>query len=332
MQVDVRIVDPEQFGAALHYFTGSKEHNIEIRARAKKMGLRVNEYGVKRLETDEMVETPTEAELFAMLGLAWVPPEMREGRGEVALAERDALPDLVDEASLRGDFHMHTTESDGRNSIEEMAEAAKARGYDFIVITDHSEVVSVANGMDAARFRAHIDRIRAADEAMDGIRILPGIEVDILRDGALDMDLGLLAACDWVIGSVHTAMSMPTDEMTTRLLRAVESGLIHELGHPTGRRLGGRRGYDYDFDRVIGAAVEAGIVIEMNGGTGRLDLNAEMARRARALGATIVLGSDAHSVNGLANISFAVGQARRAWIEKSAVLNTRDFDQIFRRR
>ncbi len=327
MQVDVRIVDTEQFGAALHYFTGSKEHNIEVRARAKKMGLKVNEYGVLRLDSDEMVETPTEEDLFEMLGMKWIAPELREGRDEVELAADDALPDLVDMESLRGDFHMHTTASDGKNSIEEMGEAARALGYDFIVITDHSEVLSVANGLDADRFAAHIEAIRAA--SVDGIRILAGIEVDILRDGTLDMDAGLLAECDWVIGSVHTAMQMPADEMTDRLLRALDTGLLHELGHPTGRRLGGRSGYDYDFDRVVGAAVDANVVLEMNGGTGRLDFNAETARRARALGATIVLGSDAHSTRGLANISYAVQQARRAGLTKDEILNTRPPKDIF---
>ena len=329
MQVDVRLVEPDQFGAALHYFTGSKEHNIEIRARAKKMGLRVNEYGVKRLETDEMVETPTEEELFAMLGLDYIPPELREGRDEIELAEKHRLPDLVDVQSLRGDFHMHTTESDGKNSIVEMAEAAKARGYEFIVITDHSAVVSVVNGMDAPRFAKAIDRIRAADAEVEGIRVLAGIEVDILQDGTLDMDHGLLAECDWVIGSVHTHMKQPRAETTDRLLRAIETGLLNELGHPTGRRLGGRAGYEYDFERVIGAAIDAGVAVEMNGGTGRLDLNADLARHARELGATIVLGSDAHSTRALDDISFAVQQARRACLSKAEVLNTRSADAIF---
>ena len=329
MQVDVRIVDPEQFGAALHYFTGSKEHNIEIRARAKKMNLRVNEYGVKNLDTDEMIETPTEEELFNLLGLDWVAPEMREGRGEVELAERHELPDLISAEHIRGDFHMHTTESDGKNSILEMAEAAKARGYEFIVITDHSEVVSVANGMTAERFAAHIDAIRAADAEIDDFRIFAGIEVDILRDGELDMDHGLLRDADWVVGSIHTAMNQSKDEMTARLLRAIESGLLHELGHPTGRRLGGRDGYTYDFERVVTAAVDANIGLEMNGGTGRLDFNAETARRARALGATIVLGSDAHSVRNLADIDYAIQQARRAWLSRDEILNTRSAAEIF---
>lgn len=266
-----------------------------------------------------------------MLGLDYIPPEMRQGRGEVELAEKHELPDLIDVESLRGDFHMHTTESDGKNSIEEMAEAAKSRGYEFIVITDHSQVVSVANGMDAPRFARHIDRIRAVDADIDGFRVLAGIEVDILRDGTLDMDHGLLAECDWVIGSIHTAMNQQKDETTDRLLRAIDTGLLNELGHPTGRRLGGRAGYEYDFDRVIGAAVDARIAIEMNGGTGRLDLNADLARRARELGATIVLGSDAHSVRALDDIFYAVQQARRAWLAKANVLNARSVDTIFGR-
>ncbi len=331
MQVDVRIVGMEQFGAALHYFTGSKEHNIEIRARAKAMGLRVNEYGVLNLETEEMIETPTEEELFGLLGLAWVPPEMREGRGEVALAESGGLPDLVTAEDIRGDFHMHTTASDGKNSIMEMAEAAKQRGYEFIVVTDHSKVVTVANGLDEKRFAEHIDAIRAANEEIEDFDILVGLEVDILSDGSLDMDHGLLADCDWVVGSIHTAMNQEADAMTDRLLRAMETGLLHMLGHPTGRRLGGRDGYHYDFERVVGAAVDAGIALEINGGTGRLDFNAENARRAHELGATIVLGSDAHSVRELANIDFAIQQSRRASLDKAAVLNTRSGAEIFGR-
>jgi DNA polymerase (family 10) len=331
MQVDVRIVGMEQFGAALHYFTGSKEHNIEIRARAKAMGLRVNEYGVLNLETEEMIETPTEEELFGLLGLAWVPPEMREGRGEVALAESGGLPDLVTAEDVRGDFHMHTTASDGKNSIMEMAEAAKQRGYEFIVVTDHSKVVTVANGLDEKRFAEHIDAIRAANEEIEDFDILVGLEVDILSDGSLDMDHGLLADCDWVVGSIHTAMNQEADAMTARLLRAMETGLLHMLGHPTGRRLGGRDGYHYDFERVVGAAVDAAIALEINGGTGMLDFNAENARRAHELGATIVLGSDAHSVRELANIDFAIQQSRRASLDKAAVLNTRSGAEIFGR-
>lgn len=329
MQVDVRIVDPQQFGAALHYFTGSKEHNIEVRARAKKMNLRVNEYGVKNLETDEMIETPTEAELFGLLGLPWIAPEMREGRGEVDLAERGELPALIDASQLRGDFHMHTTASDGKNSIREMADAAKQRGYEFIVITDHSTVLTVANGMTPDRFAAQIDEIRAVDEELADFRVIPGIEVDILADGTLDMDHGLLAQCDWVVASIHTAMNLNREEMTTRLLRAIETGLIHELAHPTGRRLGGRDGYDFDFERVVLAATEAGIYFELNGGTGRLDFNAETARRAYELGAKLVLGSDAHSVRELANIDFAVQQARRGAIPRDAFANIRSAEELF---
>ena len=330
MQVDVRIVDPQQFGAALHYFTGSKEHNIQIRARAKKMNLRVNEYGVMDLGKDEMIETPTEAELFGILGLPWIAPEMREGRGEIELAEKGELPDLIDMSHLRGDFHMHTNSgSDGKSSIQEMAEAARDRGYEYIVITDHSSVVPVTNGMDATKFAAHMEAIRAVDEQIDGIRVYAGIEVDILTDGSLDMDEALLRECDWVVGSIHTALNQDKDTVTSRLLRAIETGLINELGHPTGRRLGGRDGYEYDFDRVVSAANDAGIHFEMNGGTGRLDFNAETARRARDMGASIVLGSDAHSARNLAHIEYAVQQARRAWLTRDEILNTRAAADLF---
>lgn len=322
IQVDVRVVKPGEFGAALHYFTGSKEHNVKLRARAKKMGLRVNEYAVTRLEDGERVAGATEEELFETLGLKWIPPEMREGRDEIELAEKDALPDLIDEAAVRGDIHMHTTETDGNASILEMAEAAKAKGYDYIVITDHSQAVTVANGMTPERFRAHIDAIREANKEIEGFEILSGIEVDILKEGELDMDHDLLAECDWVVGSVHSYFKLESGEMTERLLKGLETGLLSCLGHPTGRILGGRDGYTYDFDAVVEAAIAKRCAFEINGSSGRLDLNADLAAKAKARGAMIVLGSDAHSTRGLDDMRFAVQQARRAWLEKSDVLNT----------
>ncbi len=328
IQVDVRVVKPDEFGAALHYFTGSKEHNVAIRARAKKMGLRVNEYAVTRVEDGERVGGATEEELFEILGLEWIPPEMREGRGEVERSEKKDLPDLMDGPAVRGDVHMHTTETDGNATILEMAQAAKDRGYDYIVITDHSQAVTVANGMTPERFRAHIDAIRAADQEIEGFTILAGIEVDILKDGSLDMDHDLLAECDWVVGSVHSHFNLETGPMTERLVRAVKTGLISCLGHPTGRILGGRNGYSYDFDAVVEAAIEHRCAFEINGSSGRLDLNADLAAKVKARGAMIVLGSDAHSTRGLEDMRFAVQQARRAWLEKSDVLNSRSAREL----
>ncbi len=328
VQVDLRTVDPEVFGSALHYFTGSKEHHIALRTRAKRMGLKVSEYGVTRIDTDEVLASRTEEDLFAALGLDFIPPELREGRDELDLAADHRLPTLLTADDVRGDLHMHTTETDGRHSIIEMAEAARDLGHSFIAITDHSQDVRVANGMTPDRFARHLDAIAAADAAVDGIRVLSGIEVDILKDGSLDMDDDLLRRADWVIGSVHSHFQLPRDEMTQRLLTAIDSGLLSSIGHPTGRILGGRDGYDFDFEALLDAAAEHRVALEINGSTGRLDLNAELARRAHSRGVPLVLGSDAHSTRGLQDLRFAIEQARRAGLTPDDVLNCLDVDRL----
>jgi DNA polymerase (family 10) len=322
LQVDVRVVDKDVFGSALHYFTGSKEHHIQLRTRAKKAGLKISEYGVFRVEDDERLASRTEEDVFAALDLPYIPPELREGLGEIESAESGELPSLVEDDQILGDVHMHTTETDGRNSILEMARAAKARGLEYIAITDHSEAVTVANGMTPERFRDHMEQIREANEQIEDFEILTGIEVDILADGSLDMDHALLAEADWVVGSVHSKFNLDQAAMTERLIKAVETGLISALGHPTGRILGGRDGYVYDFDAILEAVGEYGVAMEINGSVGRLDLNAEKARTARARGAKIILGSDAHSTRGLDDMRYAVQQARRGWLESSSILNT----------
>lgn len=332
IQVDLRTVRPEIFGSALHYFTGSKEHHIAMRTRAKRMGMKISEYGVFRDEDlDEPVASATEEDVFAALGLDYIPPELRENQSEIDRAEEGTLPSLLESSMIRGDIHMHTTETDGRASILEMAEAARELGYRYIAITDHSQDVRVANGMPPERFRAHIEAIRRADAEIDNFRILSGIEVDILKDGTLDMDPDLLLECDWVVGSVHSYFALSADNMTDRLLKAIDTGLLSCLGHPTGRILGGRDGYQYDFDAVVQAAAAAGVAFEMNGSAGRLDLNAGLARRAHAQGAMIVLGSDAHSTRGLRDLRFAVQQARRAGLGADAILNTLDADALLAR-
>ncbi|MFW5966906.1 MAG: DNA polymerase/3'-5' exonuclease PolX [Persicimonas sp.] len=329
LQVDLRVVDAEVFGSALHYFTGSKEHHIELRTRAKREGLKISEYGVFEADDDEEpIASRTEEEVFEALGLPYIPPEIREGRGEIEAAEEGRLPDLVDEEAVCGDLHMHTTETDGRASIEQMAEAARELGWSYIAITDHSEAVTVANGMTPERFEAHIERIRAVNDEADGIEVLAGIEVDILKDGSLDMDHDLLKEADWVVASVHSHFNMDPDAMTERLLEAMQTGLVSSMGHPTGRMLGGRDGYTYDFDAILEAAVEHGIAMEINGSTGRLDLNAEMARTAASRGAKLVLGSDAHSTRGLKALRYAVQQARRGWLTADDILNTRSSDEL----
>lgn len=322
MQVDVRIVRPEQFGAALHYFTGSKEHHVKLRTRAKKMGLKINEYGVFPRDSDTPVASKTEEDLYACLDLQFIPPELREGRDEIDLAEESKVPKLVEAADMLGDLHMHTTETDGRNTILEMVEAAKARNYRYIAITDHSQAVTVAGGMTPDRFEAQIAQIREINQELEDFRIYSGIEVDILKDGSLDMDHDLLRETDWVVASVHSHFNLPKEEMTARVIRAVESGLVHCLGHATGRILGGRDGYDLDIGQVMDACAAHGVAMEINGSTGRLDLNADLARMAHDRGVKIVLTSDAHSTRGLEDLDYALQQARRAGLTKADILNT----------
>ncbi|MFW6058108.1 MAG: DNA polymerase/3'-5' exonuclease PolX [Persicimonas sp.] len=328
MQVDLRVVDAEQFGSALHYFTGSKDHHIQLRTRAKKQGMKISEYGVFRDDEETPIASRTEEDVFAALGLAYIPPEIREARGEIEAAEEERLPDLIEEDDIRGDLHMHTTATDGRASIEEMAEAARELGLSYIAITDHSQAVTVANGMTPDRFREQIELIREANEKFDDFEILAGIEVDILKDGSLDMDHDLLAEADWVVASVHSYFNMAPADMTERLLSAMETGLVSEMGHPTGRMLGGRDGYQYDFDAILEAAVEYGVALELNGSTGRLDLNAEKAHMAKSRGVKLVLGSDAHSTRGLKALRYALQQARRGWLTADDVLNTKPVDEL----
>ena len=328
LQVDLRMVDSQVFGSALHYFTGSKEHHIALRTRAKREGLKISEYGVFRNDEHTPIASRTEEEVFEALGLPYIPPEIREGHSEIETAEEGRLPDLLELDEVRGDLHMHTTETDGRASIPEMAQAAKEMGYEYIAITDHSQAVTVANGMTPERFRAHLERIADANEQIEGIEILGGIEVDILKDGTLDMDHGLLADADWVVASVHSHFNMEPSAMTRRLLDAVETGLISALGHPTGRMLGGRDGYSYDLDALIEAAVEHAVAFEINASTGRLDLNADNARKVQARGAKLVLGSDAHSTRQLDAMPYGVQQARRGWLTGHDVLNTLPVEEL----
>lgn len=328
IQVDVRVVTPTQFGAALHYFTGSKEHHLKLRTRAKKMGLKINEYGVFPRDSDIPVASETEQDLYRVLGLDFIAPELREGSDEIEHAEAHTLPVLIEATDVLGDVHMHTLETDGRGTIEDMVQAARERNYRFIAITDHSQAVAVANGMTPDRFEAQIERIQELNAQFDDFTLLAGIEVDILKDGSLDMPDHLLKRCDWVVGSVHSHFNLKHDEMTTRLIKAIRTGLLSCIGHPTGRILGGRDGYTYDFDAVLDACASHNVALEINGSTGRLDLNAELAQKARARGVKLVLGSDAHSTRGLEDIFFAVQQARRAGLTAHDVLNCQDPESL----
>ncbi|MEQ1912478.1 MAG: DNA polymerase/3'-5' exonuclease PolX, partial [Vicinamibacterales bacterium] len=298
-QADLRLVEPDSRGAAMQYFTGSKAHNIALRDRALSRGLKLNEYGLFQVEGDVRVAGTTEEEIYAALGLDWVAPELREDRGELAAAERRDLPRLIEQNDLRGDLHMHTTESDGRASIIEMAQAAKAAGLEYIAITDHSQSLTMANGLDERRVEAHAARIRAED-GKHGVRLLAGIECDILPDGRLDLADDCLASLDIVIASVHSAFNQERQQMTERILRALENPYVDVIGHPTGRRLLKRAPYALDIEAIIDAAVRCGAALEINSQIERLDLNDSQARLARDRGVPLIISSDAHSPQALA--------------------------------
>lgn len=328
LQVDLRLVAGESRGAALQYFTGSKAHNIALRDRALARGLRLNEYGLFRQDDEVMVAGAREEDVYDALGLAWIPPALREGRGEIEAAERGALPALISIADVRGDLHMHTTATDGKDSIEAMARAARARGLDYIAITDHSQALAMAHGLDERRALEHAARIREVDRRLDGITVLAGIECDILPDGRLDLADDCLAELDFVIASVHSAFGQSREQMTDRLLRAMECRFVDAIGHPTGRRLLARAPYELDIERVVDAAARHGVALEINAQPDRLDLGDAHARLARDRGVPILLSTDAHATHGLEAMRWAVTVAARAWLEPADVLNTRPVDEL----
>lgn len=327
-QVDVRALPRESYGAALQYFTGSKEHNIALRLRALKMGFKLSEYGLFRIEDDKRVAGETEAEVYAALGLPPIPPELRENTGEIEAAAEGRLPELVEERHIRGDVHIHTTETDGRATLEEMAEAARARGYEYIAITDHSKSLAMTNGLDERRAVAFARRVRQMNADGFPIRLFSGLECDILKDGALDLAADALAGLDFVIASVHTHMNMEPPEMTDRLLRALECPHIHALGHLTGRLLLQREPYGFDFDRVLEAAVARGVWFEINASPERLDLAPHMIRPAKARGARFVIATDAHHPTHLRNLRYGVLTARRGWLGPADIVNTLDAERF----
>jgi DNA polymerase (family 10) len=324
LQVDVRALPPDSFGAAMQYFTGSKDHNVAIRTRAVKMGLKLSEYGLFRVEDDSKVAGETEAGVYQALGLPWIPPELRENCGEVEAAAEGRLPELVELKDIRGDLHMHTTETDGRATLEEMAEAARARGYEYIAITDHSKALAMANGLDEARAVAFAKQVREINRGGHGlgIRVFSGLECDILKDGALDLANDALAELDLVIGSVHSHMNMEAAEMTDRLLRALECPHLKILGHPTGRILLHRDPFPFDFDRVMAEAVRRGVWLEINASPERLDLHGPLIRSARAKGARFAISTDAHHPKHLDSMRYGVVTARRGWLGPADILNT----------
>lgn len=320
MQVDVRLLEAKSYGAALQYFTGSKEHNVALRERARRMGLKLSEYGL--FKGEKAVAGATEEGVYEKLGLAWIPPELRENSGEIEAAEKGELPHLLELSDIRGDLQMHTTASDGRVSAEEMAAAAKALGYKYILITDHSKAVTVANGLDDRRALENIQRIHAARKRVKGIEIWAGAEVDILGDGRLDYPDDVLRQFDIVLASVHSRMTMPGEEMTQRLIKALENPYVKILGHPTGRRILRRDPFSFDVEKVFEAARRNGVILELNSNPERLDLCDRHVRLARERGMKIVISTDAHAPEHLRLMRYGVVTARRAWMEKKDVINT----------
>ena len=330
LQADLRLVPAESRGAAQQYFTGSKAHNIELRDRALRQGLKLNEYGLFRVDDETRVAGETEAEIYAALGLPWIAPELRENRGEFDAARDEGLPLLVERADLRGDLHCHTTATDGKDTIRAMAMAARDAGLSYLAITDHSQALAMANGLDETRALAHAAAIRACDDEVEGITLLAGIECDIRTDGTMDLADDCLAQLDIVIASVHSGLSQEPARMTDRVLRALECPYVDVLGHPTGRMLLRREASAIDIEAVIARAADLGVAMEINGQPHRRDLNDTHARLARDRGVKIVLSSDAHAVAGFEHLHWATFTARRAWLSPGDVLNCLPLDQLRR--
>lgn len=326
LSIDLRVVEPDQFGNLLQHFTGSKAHNVRLREQAVRRGLHVSEYGILDDATGETTRCATEEEVYARLGLPWIPPELREDRGE--LEPGFVVPDLVTVDDLLGDLHCHTVASDGRDTIEDMAAAAIARGYEYLAITDHSATHGFGNDVDPDTLRRQIERVREVDAALDGFTLLIGTETNILPDGSPDYDDGLLAELDWCIASVHTSFGMPRAEMTARMVAAIEHPWIDAIGHPTGRKLGRRPGYDVDVDAIIEAAARTGTMLEINGAPDRRDLDDVHARAAAQAGVKVLLDSDAHGTDRLENVRWAVATARRAWLTREQVANARPWPEF----
>jgi DNA polymerase (family 10) len=323
LQVDVRLLPRSGYGAALQYFTGSKMHNVALRQRAIKRGLTLNEYALLRVEDNTIIAAASEADIYNALDLDYIPPELRENSGELEAAASRTLPQLIELGDIRGDLHMHTDATDGRDTIHQMAEAALARGLKYIAITDHSKNLAMTNGLDDKRALVHVKAIRKVDVEMEGkIRVLPGIEVDILADGALDLDDSTLAQMDIVVASVHSHFNQTAEEMTARVLRAMENPHVRILGHPTGRKVLGREGYAIYIDTVLKRAAELGVAVEHNASPARSDLNDLNLRIAKQYGCRIVVDTDAHSTEELDQMRYGITQLRRAWLTPADIVNT----------
>jgi DNA polymerase (family 10) len=328
IQVDIRVVEPACFGAALAYFTGSKQHNIRIREMAVRKGLKISEYGVFADADGRRVAGETEEDVYAAIGLPWIPPELREDSGEVEAALKGALPRLIEVADIRGDLHAHTDASDGHHTIEALAEAARARGYEYVIVSEHSRSSTIARGLSIEALRAHVDRIRAAQARHPDIRILAGSECDILADGALDYPDEILAELDVVLAAVHSRFAQSRADMTRRLCVALENPHVDILAHPTGRRIGERDPYDVDLDEVLNTAKRHDKAVEINASPHRLDLNDGHARRAAELGVLVSIDTDTHHLADLEHIELGVATARRGWTVPDQVINTWPLERL----
>ena len=329
VRIDLRVVAPRQFGSLLQHFTGSQSHNVGLRSLALDRGLKINEYGIFRHDSDELVaEMADECEVYAKLGLPCFPPEIREGHGEIEAALQGKLPTLIEEGDLRGDLHAHTTASDGGATMEEMAQAARRRGYEYLAITDHSKSLSVAHGQAEEQILRQVAAIHEFNRKSDGFKLLTGVEVDIKENGDLDISDDVLARLDVVVASVHSRFGMSEEEMTGRVIAAVESEHVDILGHPTGRLIGQRDGYRIDIRKVMEAAAKHHTAMEINSYPDRLDLNGDNARQAKSLGCKIAINTDSHNPNSLSLIRFGVATGRRGWLEKKDVINAWSYEEL----
>lgn len=331
IQVDLRIVEPESYGAALLYFTGSKQHNIHLRGIANDMGYKINEYGVFRENTGKRVAGEEEEDIYRFFKLSFIPPELREDAGEIEAAAKGDLPDLIELKDIRGDLHVHSEWSDGAHSIKELAEAAKKRGYEYIAVTDHTESLKVAGGLNRAELKEKIKEIRSINKGLSGITLLASTELDILPDGSLDIDEGLLPELDIVVAAIHSGFKQGKEKLTRRIISAMKNKYVHIIAHPTGRLMGVRDAYELDFEEVFKAAKDTGTALEINAFPSRLDLNDVTARRAKETGVMTAIGSDAHTIDQFDNMLFGVAVARRGWLEKKDLLNTLTLDKLLKK-
>jgi len=327
LQVDLRVVEPKSWGAAMHYFTGSKAHNIRMRERAIKQGLKLNEYGLFDAN-DKCVAGAEEREIFETLGLPYIPPVLREDWGEIEAASQGRLPDIVEVDDIRGDLHMHTSWSDGKYTSEEMVEAARRRGYKYVAITDHSKSLGVAGGLSDADLIKHTEECRALNAKYTDIRVLAGTEVDIKQDGTLDYPDELLSKLDFVVASVHSGFNQNRATLTMRVVRAMQNPYVRVIGHPTGRLLGDREPYELDFDEIMKEAARTRTCLEVNSNFHRLDLNDMHCRKAREMGVHVIISTDSHNYDDLLNLPYGVATAQRGWIEKNRVLNAKPVEEM----